>query len=229
LPYRNQPVRLAADFFARNLAEDTVVEIAALDLEGVLVPEIWIAFAEKTGIKELRATTRDIPDYDVLMKQRLRILDEHKLGLPDIQDVIAGIQPLAGALEFVNWLRDRFQVVILSDTFYEFAMPLMKQLGYPALLCHKLETDASGRVVNYKLRQANPKRQAVVALKSLYYRVIATGDSYNDTTMLAEADAGILFHAPDNVIREFPQYPAVHTYADLQQEFLKASNRPLTL
>lgn len=203
------------------------MEIAALDLEGVLVPEIWIAFAEKTGIKELRATTRDIPDYDVLMKQRLRILDEHKLGLPDIQDVIAGIQPLEGALEFVNWLRDRFQVVILSDTFYEFAMPLMKQLGYPALLCHKLETDEDGRVVNYRLRQANPKRQAVVALKSLYYRVIATGDSYNDTTMLAEADAGILFHAPDNVIREFPQFPAVHTYEDLKLEFLKASNRSL--
>jgi phosphoserine/homoserine phosphotransferase len=205
------------------------VEIAALDLEGVLVPEIWIAFAEKTGIKELRATTRDIPDYDVLMKQRLRILDEHKLGLPDIQDVIAGIEPLDGALDFVNWLRDRFQVVILSDTFYEFAMPLMKQLGYPALLCHKLETDESGRVVNYRLRQANPKRQAVVALKSLYYRVIATGDSYNDTTMLAEADAGILFHAPDNVIREFPQFPAVHTYDDLKKEFIKASNRSLPL
>jgi phosphoserine/homoserine phosphotransferase len=205
------------------------VEIAALDLEGVLVPEIWIAFAEKTGISELRATTRDIPDYDVLMKQRLRILDEHKLGLPDIQDVIAGIKPLDGALDFVNWLRDRFQVVILSDTFYEFAMPLMKQLGYPALLCHKLETDDKGRVVNYRLRQANPKRQAVVALKSLYYRVIATGDSYNDTTMLAEADAGILFHAPDNVIREFPQFPAVHTYDDLKKEFLGASNRQLSL
>lgn len=205
------------------------MEIAALDLEGVLVPEIWIAFAEKTGISELRATTRDIPDYDVLMKQRLRILDEHKLGLPDIQDVIAGIKPLDGALDFVNWLRDRFQVVILSDTFYEFAMPLMKQLGYPALLCHKLETDDKGRVVNYRLRQANPKRQAVVALKSLYYRVIATGDSYNDTTMLAEADAGILFHAPDNVIREFPQFPAVHTYDDLRKEFLGASNRQLSL
>lgn len=205
------------------------MEIAALDLEGVLVPEIWIAFAEKTGISELRATTRDIPDYDVLMKQRLRILDEHKLGLPDIQDVIAGIKPLDGALDFVNWLRDRFQVVILSDTFYEFAMPLMKQLGYPALLCHKLETDDKGRVVNYRLRQANPKRQAVVALKSLYYRVIATGDSYNDTTMLAEADTGILFHAPDNVIREFPQFPAVHTYDDLRKEFLGASNRQLSL
>ena len=205
------------------------MEIACLDLEGVLVPEIWIAFAEKTGIKELRATTRDIPDYDVLMKQRLRILDEHKLGLPDIQDVIAGIKPLEGANEFVNWLRERFQVVILSDTFYEFAQPLMRQLGFPALLCHKLETDEKGRVVNYKLRQANPKRQSVLAFKSLYYRVIAAGDSYNDTTMLAEADAGILFHAPENVIREFPQFPAVHTFEDLKKEFVKASVRELSL
>lgn len=205
------------------------MEIAALDLEGVLVPEIWIAFAEQTGIKELRATTRDIPDYDVLMKQRLRILDEHNLGLPDIQAVIANIKPLDGALEFVNWLRERFQVVILSDTFYEFSQPLMRQLGFPALLCHKLEVNEKGRVVDYKLRQVNPKRQAVVAFKSLYYRVIATGDSYNDTTMLAEADAGILFHAPDNVIREFPQFPAVHNYEDLKKEFIKASNRPLTL
>ncbi len=203
------------------------MEIACLDLEGVLVPEIWIAFAEKTGIKELRATTRDIPDYDVLMKQRLRILDEHNLGLPDIQAVIAEIKPLEGANEFVDWLRERFQVVILSDTFYEFALPLMRQLGYPALLCHKLEADEKGRVVNYKLRQANPKRQSVLAFKSLYYRVIAAGDSYNDTTMLAEADAGILFHAPENVIREFPQFPAVHTYDDLKQEFVKASARDL--
>jgi phosphoserine/homoserine phosphotransferase len=205
------------------------VEIACLDLEGVLVPEIWIAFAEQTGIDALRATTRDIPDYDVLMKQRLRILDENNLGLPDIQAVIAGIEPLQGANEFVNWLRERFQVVILSDTFYEFAQPLMRQLGFPTLLCHRLLTDERGRVVDYRLRQANPKRQAVVALKSLYYRVIAAGDSYNDTTMLAEADAGILFHAPDNVIREFPQFPAVHTFDDLKREFIKASNRELTL
>lgn len=205
------------------------MEIACLDLEGVLVPEIWIAFAEKTGIKELRATTRDIPDYDVLMKQRLRILDEHNLGLPDIQAVIAEIKPLEGAREFIDWLRERFQVVILSDTFYEFAQPLMRQLGFPALLCHKLETDDKGRVVDYKLRQANPKRQSVLAFKSLYYRVIAAGDSYNDTTMLAEADAGILFHAPDNVIREFPQFPAVHTFEDLKKEFLKASVRDLSL
>ena len=205
------------------------MEIACLDLEGVLVPEIWIAFAEKTGIKELRATTRDIPDYDVLMKQRLRILDEHKLGLPDIQAVIAEIKPLEGATEFVDWLRERFQVVILSDTFYEFSQPLMRQLGFPALLCHKLETDEKGRVVDYKLRQVNPKRQSVLAFKSLYYRVIAAGDSYNDTTMLAEADAGILFHAPENVIREFPQFPAVHTYEDFKKEFIKASVRNLTL
>ena len=205
------------------------MEIACLDLEGVLVPEIWIAFAEKTGIESLRATTRDIPDYDVLMKQRLRILDEHGLGLREIQEVIATLEPLPGAVEFTNWLRERFQLVILSDTFYEFSQPLMRQLGFPTLLCHKLEVDEQGRVVNYNLRQANPKRQAVVALKSLYYRVIAAGDSYNDTTMLAEADAGILFHAPDIVIREFPQFPAVHTYDDLKQAFIDASNRSLTL
>jgi len=206
------------------------VEIACLDLEGVLVPEIWIDFAERTGIEALKATTRDIPDYDVLMKQRLRLLDEHKLGLNEIQEVIATMKPLEGAVEFVDWLRERFQVVILSDTFYQFAKPLMAQLGYPTLLCHNLEVDAeSGRITDYKLRQANPKRQAIVGFKSMYYRTIAAGDSYNDTTMLAEADAGILFHAPDNVIAEFPQYPAVHTYEDLKKEFLKASNRELTL
>lgn len=206
------------------------MEIACLDLEGVLVPEIWIDFAERTGIEELKATTRDIPDYDVLMQQRLRLLDEHKLGLNEIQEVIATMKPLEGAPGFVDWLRERFQVVILSDTFYQFAKPLMAQLGYPTLLCHNLEVDAeSGRITDYKLRQANPKRQAIVGFKSMYYRTIAAGDSYNDTTMLAEAHAGILFHAPDNVIAEFPQYPAVHTYEDLKQEFLKASNRDLAL
>jgi len=205
------------------------VEIACLDLEGVLVPEIWIAFAEKTGIEELKKTTRDEPDYDVLMQYRLDLLRQHNLGLNEIQEVIATLSPLEGAADFVNWLRERFQVVILSDTFYEFASPLMKQLGYPTLLCHKLETDESGNVVDYKLRQANPKRQAIVGFKSMYYRTIAAGDSYNDTTMLAEADAGILFHAPDNVINEFPQFPAVQTFADLKQEFIKASNRNLIL
>ncbi|MAW23129.1 MAG: bifunctional phosphoserine phosphatase/homoserine phosphotransferase ThrH [Porticoccaceae bacterium] len=204
------------------------MEIACLDLEGVLVPEIWIAFAEKTGIEELKKTTRDEPDYDVLMQYRLDLLRQHNLGLNEIQEVIATLSPLEGAADFVDWLRERFQVVILSDTFYEFASPLMKQLGYPTLLCHKLETDSSGNVVNYRLRQANPKRQAIVGFKSMYYRTIAAGDSYNDTTMLAEADAGILFHAPDNVIKEFPQFPAVQTFADLKQEFIRASNRNLS-
>lgn len=205
------------------------MEIACLDLEGVLVPEIWIEFAKKTGIDALKATTRDIPDYDVLMKQRLRILDEHGLKLQDIQEVIATLKPLDGAVEFVDWLRERFQVVILSDTFYEFSQPLMRQLGFPTLLCHRLITDADNRVVDYKLRQADPKRQSIRAFKTIYYRTIACGDSYNDTTMLAEADAGILFHAPQNVINEFPQFPAVHTYEALKHEFIKASNRQLTL
>ncbi|BCE01858.1 bifunctional phosphoserine phosphatase/homoserine phosphotransferase ThrH [Marinicellulosiphila megalodicopiae] len=205
------------------------MEIACLDLEGVLVPEIWIAFAEKTGIEELKATTRDIPDYDVLMQQRLRILDEHNLGLNEIQEVIATLKPLEGAVEFINWLRERFQVIILSDTFYEFSQPLMRQLGFPTLLCHKLEVAEDGKVINYHLRQKDPKRQSVLSLQGLYYRVIAAGDSYNDTTMLKEADAGILFHSPQNVIDEFPQFPAVQTFEDLKKEFIKASNRELSL
>jgi len=205
------------------------VEIACLDLEGVLIPEIWIAFAEKTGIAAFKRTTRDEPDYDVLMQYRLDLLRENGLGLNEIQEVIATLEPLDGAVEFVNWLRERFQVIILSDTFYEFANPLMKPLGYPTLLCHKLECDESGTVVNYHLRQSNPKRQSIVALKSLYYRTIAAGDSYNDTTMLAEADAGILFHAPQNVIDEFPQFPAVQTYNDLKREFIRASNRDIKI
>jgi len=205
------------------------VELACLDLEGVLVPEIWIEFAKVTGIEELKATTRDIPDYDVLMKQRLRILDEHKLGLHEIQEVIAKLQPLEGAREFLDWLRERFQVIILSDTFYEFSQPLMRQLGFPTLFCHRLQVNSEGRVVDYTLRQRDPKRQSVLALKTLYYRIIAAGDSYNDTTMLSEADAGILFHAPQNVIDEFPQFPAVHNFEDLKKAFIEASNRDLTL
>ncbi len=205
------------------------MEIACLDLEGVLIPEIWIAFAEKTGIAAFKRTTRDEPDYGVLMQYRLDLLRENGLGLNEIQEVIATLEPLDGAVEFVNWLRERFQVIILSDTFYEFANPLMKPLGYPTLLCHKLECDESGTVVNYHLRQSNPKRQSIVALKSLYYRTIAAGDSYNDTTMLAEADAGILFHAPQNVIDEFPQFPAVQTYDDLKREFIRASNRDIKI
>lgn len=205
------------------------MELACLDLEGVLIPEIWIKFAEKTGIDALKATTRDIPDYDELMTMRLAQLDKHNLGLNEIQEVISTLSPLEGAKEFIDWLRERFQVIILSDTFYEFAGPLMKQLGYPTLFCHKLTVDSNGKVTDYNIRQANPKRQSIVALKSIYYRTIAAGDSYNDTTMLAEADAGILFMAPDNVIAEFPQFPAVHSYEDLKKEFIKASIRELSL
>lgn len=205
------------------------MELACLDLEGVLIPEIWIAFAEKTGIPELKATTRDIPDYDVLMRQRLRLLEQHGYGLNEIQEVIGGLDPLEGAVEFMDWLRARFQVVILSDTFYEFAMPLMAKLGFPTLLCHKLEVAEDGRITNYLLRQRDPKRQSVRAFQLLNYRVIAAGDSYNDTTMLAQAEAGILFHAPQNVINEFPQFPAVHTYEDLKQQFCKLSNRDIAL
>lgn len=205
------------------------MEIACLDLEGVLIPEIWIAFAEKTGIEGFNRTTRDEPNYDVLMNYRLNLLREHQLGINEIQSVIATLEPLEGAVGFVDWLRERFQVVILSDTFYEFASPLMKPLGYPTLLCHQLECAEDGSVLNYHLRQANPKRQSIVALKSLYYRTIAAGDSYNDTTMLSEADVGILFRAPENVTNEFPQFPSVRSYEELKLEFIKASHRQITM
>jgi phosphoserine / homoserine phosphotransferase len=205
------------------------VEIACLDLEGVLVPEIWIEFAQITGIEELKATTRDVADYDVLMKQRLRLLDEHGLGLSEIQAAVANMRPLDGATDFVQWMHERFQVVILSDTFYEFSEPLMRQLNWPTLLCHRLVIDGAGKVADYTLRQKDPKRQCVKAFHGLNFRVIAAGDSYNDTTMLEEADAGVLFRAPDNVIAEFPQYPAVHSYQALKQEFIKSSNRDLAL
>lgn len=199
------------------------MELVCLDLEGVLIPEIWIAFAEKTGIEELKATTRDIPDYDVLMQQRLRILEEKGYGLNEIQAVISELDPLPGAKEFIDWLSTRFQVIILSDTFYEFAMPLMAKLGFPTLFCHKLEVADDGKITNYMLRQKDPKRQSVRAFQLLNYRVIAAGDSYNDTTMLKQAEAGILFKSPQNVIDEFPQFPAVHEYAELQAEILKVS------
>jgi phosphoserine/homoserine phosphotransferase len=198
------------------------VEIACLDLEGVLVPEIWINFAERTGIEELRLTTRDVPDYDALMTRRLSILAENDLGLADIQEVIGGMAPLPGAGEFLDWLRERAQVVILSDTFYQFAAPLMRQLGWPTLFCHRLEIGEGGRVTNYHLRQKDGKRQAVKAFHQLNFRVIAAGDSYNDTTMLSEADAGILFQPPDNVIEEFPQFPVTRTYDELRSEFQRA-------
>ena len=205
------------------------MELACLDLEGVLVPEIWIAFAERTGIDELRATTRDIPDYDVLMQQRLGLLQQHNLKMDDIQAVIAELEPLPGAIDFVDWLRERFQVIILSDTFYEFSQPLMRQLKWPTLLCHRLITDESGRVVDYKLRQKDPKRASVKAFHSLNYRVLAAGDSYNDTTMLGEADVGFLIHAPQNVISEFPQFQALNTLEELKVAFAEASDRPLSV
>lgn len=207
--------------------KEHAVEVACLDLEGVLVPEIWINVAERSGIDELRATTRDIPDYDALMRQRLKILREHQLGLPDIQEVIGGMKPLEGAPAALDWLRERFQVIVLSDTFYDFAKPLMRQLGWPTLFCHKLETDDRGRIVDYHLRQSDPKRQAIKALHGLNLRVIAAGDSYNDTSMLAEADAGILFRPPQNVIDEFPRFPVTTTYEELCAEFSKASEREL--
>ena len=205
------------------------MELACLDLEGVLLPEIWIKFAGAANIPELKVTTRDIPDYDELMQLRLNILDQHGLGINEIQEVIATLSPLDGAADFLNWLRARFQVVILSDTFYQFAGPLMAQLGNPTLLCHNLEVSDEGRVVNYHLRQKDPKRQSVIALKSLYYRIIAAGDSYNDTSMLEEAHAGILFCPPQNVIDEFPQYPVAKNYEEFKAAFIKASNRDLTL
>lgn len=199
------------------------MQIACLDLEGVLVPEIWINVSERTGIQELRLTTRDIPDYDVLMRQRLKILDQHGLKLADIQQVIAGMGPLPGAHDFLNRLREQFQVLILSDTFYEFAAPLMKQLGHPTLLCHRLKMDGAGRVVDYCLRMPDQKRAAVKALHHLKFKVVAAGDSYNDTAMLSEADAGILFCPPQNVIDEFPQFLVTTTYTELYDAFLEAS------
>jgi phosphoserine/homoserine phosphotransferase len=202
------------------------MELACLDLEGVLVPEIWINVAERTGIAELRLTTRDIPDYDQLMRGRLALLDQHGLKLSDIQQVIAGMGPLEGARECLDWLRERFQVVILSDTFYEFAQPLMRQLGWPTLFCHKLEV-VEDRVVGYTLRQPDSKRAAVQAFHGLQYRVIAAGDSYNDTAMLAEAEAGILFRPPQNVIDEFPQFPVTRTFEELREAFRTASTRDL--
>jgi phosphoserine/homoserine phosphotransferase len=197
------------------------MHLACLDLEGVLVPEIWINVAQRTGIEELRLTTRDLPDYDELMRHRLAILDANGIGLPMIQKVIRGMGPLPGAADFLDWLRRRAQVVILSDTFYEFAMPLMAQLGYPALLCHRLEV-VDDRIVGYRLRQEDSKRAAVKAFHGLNYRVVAAGDSYNDTGMLSEAEAGILINPPVNVVADFPQFPVAHSYDELREAFRSA-------
>lgn len=205
------------------------MEIVCLDLEGVLIPEVWINFAEKTGIDELRVTTREIPDYDELMRMRLDIINRHGYGLKEIQEVVATMDPLPGAAEFVQWLRPRFQMVILSDTFYEFVMPLIAKLGYPTLFCHRLEVGEDGRINKYILRQPDPKRASVKAFHSLNFRVYAAGDSYNDTTMLGEADAGFLFDAPPNVVADFPQFPLVTSYEQLKQKLLDASPRHLDL
>lgn len=199
--------------------------IVTLDLEGVLVPEIWIAVAEKTGIKELRLTTRDIPNYDTLMAGRLQILEKHGLKLQDIQEVIGTLEPLPGAFDFLETLRARTQVILLSDTFEEFAQPLMKQLGWPTIFCHRLEV-AGGRIINYRLRQSDQKRKSVAALRALGYRVIAAGDSFNDTTMLAEANAGFLFHAPETIKQQFPQFKALDTYAELLAHIEKELSAP---
>jgi phosphoserine / homoserine phosphotransferase len=192
------------------------VDILCLDLEGVLIPEIWPAVAERTQIAELYKTTRDIPVYDELMQMRLGVLAANDLPLTLIQQVIDTLDPLPGAAEFMAWARQRYQVAIISDTFYQFAMPLMAKLGFPTLLCHKLVVE-NDRIVGYRIRQPDPKRRSVQAFKSLQYRVLAAGDSYNDITMLEEADAGILFRAPDNVRAEFPQYPHADDYAALQR------------
>ena len=201
------------------------MQIVCLDLEGVLIPEIWIEFSRRAGIPELAKTTRDEPDYDKLMRGRIEILDRKGLGLPDIQKVIAEMRPLDGAREFLEWLRRSWQVVILSDTYYEFAAPLMRQLGYPTLFCHDLVVDEGGRVRDYRLRMRDQKRESVKAFKSLQFHTIAAGDSYNDTTMLAEAHAGILFRPPANVAAEFPQFPVAQSYDELRAEIVNASRK----
>ncbi|MCX6276617.1 MAG: bifunctional phosphoserine phosphatase/homoserine phosphotransferase ThrH [Bacteroidetes bacterium] len=191
------------------------------DLEGVFVPEVWINVADKTGISELRRTTRDEPDYDKLMRSRMTILDKHGLKLHDIQNVIAQILPLPGAIEFIEWVKERTQMIVVSDTFIQFADPLMKKLGRPTLFCHTLVMDETNRIIDYKLRQPDPKRKTVEALQGLKYQVIAMGDSYNDISMLKQADVGILFRPPQNVISDYPQFPVVTDYPELMEILCK--------
>ncbi|MFH1604238.1 MAG: bifunctional phosphoserine phosphatase/homoserine phosphotransferase ThrH [Pseudomonadota bacterium] len=199
------------------------MQIVCLDLEGVLVPEIWIEFSQRTGIPELAMTTRDEPDYDKLMRGRLEILGRRGLGLRDIQEVIAGMRALDGAREFLDWLRQAYQVVILSDSYYQFVAPLMRQLGHPTLFCHELVVDADGRVRDYRLRMKDQKCASVKAFRELNFRTIAVGDSYNDTSMLAAAHAGILFCPPANVATEFPQFPVTRDYGELRRAILDVS------
>lgn len=196
--------------------------ITCLDMEGVLFPEIWIGLAEKVGLDELRLTTRDISDYDVLMKKRLHVLKTHGITIRDIQEVVQTIAPLPGVPEFMEWLRNRCQVIILSDTFYEFVGPLMKQLDFPTIFCHSLEIDEKGFIANYCLRQKDQKRHAVIALKNIGFRVLAGGDSYNDVSMLKEADAGIFFCPPESIAQEYPQFPITRTYLEFQSHLAQA-------
>jgi len=201
------------------------MQMICLDLEGVLVPEIWIEFAQRSGIPELTRTTRDEPDYDKLMRFRIETLARHGLKLADIQDVIAGMAPLGGAREFLDDLRSRYQVLILSDTFYEFAQPLMRQLAWPTLLCHRLEVDAQGFVTRHVLRMPDQKRHAVNALRLLNFQVIAAGDSYNDTGMLSAAHAGFFIHPPESIVSQFPQFPVTRNYAELGAAIDEAAAR----
>lgn len=198
------------------------MNIVCLDLEGVLIPEIWINFAEKVGVDELKVTTREIPDYDELMTFRLGLCKQHDFRIQDIQEVIATLSPLDGAKAFSDQLRADYQLIILSDTFQEFAKPMMRQLDWPTIFCHELVIDEEGRINNYKLRKADHKRETVIRLHELNFNVVAAGDSYNDTTMLGEAEQGILFCPPQNVIDEFPQFPVATSYADLRTEIDRA-------
>ena len=193
------------------------MNILCLDLEGVLVPEIWIHVSMHTGIEELQPTTRDVRDYDILMKQRLSVLNRYKITLPDIQAIISDMIPIDGAVEFLEWLRPFFQLAIVSDTFYEFSMPLMKLLGFPMLFCHHLKTDKTGLITDYFIRQNNAKQQTVGAFQNLGYRVIAAGDSYNDIAMLSTADKGFFFRAPLSICEEFPQFTSFHTFEELKE------------
>jgi phosphoserine/homoserine phosphotransferase len=204
------------------------MHIVCSDLEGVFVPEIWINVAEKTGIEELRLTTRDISDYDVLMKRRLAILDENNLKIDDIKAVIATMNPLEGAVKFLNWLRSRTQIIVVSDTFDQFARPLMEKLGWPTLFCHTLSIAPDGFITDYVLRQKDAKREAVVSLKNLNYRTIGMGDSYNDIAMLKEADSGILFNPPDNVKNEYPEFPVTFSYEELKSIIEKILSNNIT-
>jgi phosphoserine/homoserine phosphotransferase len=201
------------------------MQVICLDLEGVLVPEIWIEFSKRVGVPELARTTRDEPDYDKLMRFRIGLLEQHGLKLADIQEVIAGMGPMDGAREFLDELRSRYQVIILSDTFYEFAQPLMRQLAWPTLMCHKLEVDERGFVRRHVLRQPDQKRHAVEALKALNFQVIAAGDSYNDTGMLGAAHAGFFIHPPESIVAQFPQFPVTRSYAELRERIDTAAEQ----